>query len=328
MSWSNSLLKLVQDLGPENVFVSISESGSLENTKGALLDLEGELKKLGVKHRIVTGIDHLEQYDMLRNLPPIGQRQGWVYTGRPESFAGKDGWEMRRIPYLAKQRNLVMEPLYEAAEGEWDKVLWINDVVFKVSFAARDVQYMTICFRARCSNVEQTEDVINLIQTNHGSYAAACALDFPETSTEYYDTFALRDSNGHKTATQKFPLFHNSASLSAVRANTAVPVKSCWNGMTVFDAAPFYGANGLRFRGVDDSLAALHVEGSECCLIHADNPLRDDFGVFVNPSVRVSYNITTYGILNPSVGERVWPHTWYVVGKRLRTVACWVANDV
>ncbi|KAG9245556.1 glycosyltransferase family 69 protein [Calycina marina] len=308
MSWSNALLTLVQDLGPENVYISITESGSLENTKGALLELGGELQKLGVKHRILTGINHLEQQDMLRALPEEGKRQGWVYTGRPESKAGKEGWEMRRLPYLASLRNQVLEPLLEGPEGEWDKILWINDVVFTVSLHSSPVAR-----QSWCTDNNYTEDVLTLLQTNHGSYSAACSLDFQNSATDYYDTFALRDSNGHKTATHFFPFFHNSASLEAMRANTAIPVKSCWNGMTVFDAAPFYGANGLRFRGVEDSLAAMHVEGSECCLIHADNPLRDTYGVFANPSVRVSYNISTYEILNPSQGERIWPHTWDMV---------------
>jgi len=171
----------------------------------------------------------------------------------------------------------------------------------------------------------QTEDVLTLLQTNQGSYSAACALDFQHTATNYYDTFALRDSSGHKTASQFWPFFHTSTSLSALRDNAPVPVKSCWNGMMVFEASPFYGTKGLRFRGVDDSLAAFHVEGSECCLIHADNPLRETKGVFVNPSVRVSYNVSIYGVLNPSEGEGGWPSKWdMVTGVWANRKARWV----
>jgi len=144
LSYINSLLALVTDLGPSNVYVSITESGSYDNTKGALRDLETELQKLGVKHRIITGINHEEQQDMLRALPVEGKRQGWVYTGRPETKAGKEGWEMRRIPYLAKQRNMVMEPLFEGPEGQWDKILWINDVVFTVCPSAPFIQYHVV----------------------------------------------------------------------------------------------------------------------------------------------------------------------------------------
>jgi hypothetical protein len=97
--------------------------------------------------------------------------------------------------------------------------------------------------------------------------------------------------------------------------------------MIVFDAAPFYdsgvgGGQGLRFRGVSDELAKEHVEGSECCLIHADNyKLREEKGVWLNPNVRVSYNLTTYENVNPGAGRESpegskrgkWPGKWEAV---------------
>ena len=59
-------------------------------------------------------------------------------------------------------------------------------------------------------------------------------------------------------------------------------------------AEVFTGAAALRFRGIPDSLAAAHLEGSECCLIHADNPLSATKGVWVNPRVRVGYTREAY----------------------------------
>jgi hypothetical protein len=163
--------------------------------------------------------------------------------------------------------------------------------------------------------VQQTEDVVTLLGTRDGSYAAACALDFSSSSRIYYDTFALRDSEGQKAYTQSWPYFLSHDSLSALRDHRPVPVRSCWNGMIAFDAKPFYpvslGGNGLKFRGVDDELAKYHVEGSECCLIHADNrALGGEQGVWLNPNVRVSYNLTTYTIINPTPGENQWPAKW------------------
>jgi hypothetical protein len=61
------------------------------------------------------------------------------------------------------------------------------------------------------------------------------------------------------------------------------------------DAAPFYDATApLRFRGIPDSLATYHLEASECCLIHADNDLTHQKGVWVNPRVRVGYSGEAY----------------------------------
>jgi hypothetical protein len=67
-------------------------------------------------------------------------------------------------------------------------------------------------------------------------------------------------------------------------------------------AAPFYttpNSTPLRFRGIPDSLAARHLEGSECCLIHTDNPLSAQQGVWLNPNVRVGYDSHAYDVVNP-----------------------------
>lgn len=84
-----------------------------------------------------------------------------------------------------------------------------------------------------------------------------------------------------------------------------VPVKSCWNGIVVFQAEPFYNNPPLSFRGIPDSLARHHLEGSECCLIHADNNLSATRGVWLNPNVRVSYNPEANIVVNPENG--IWP---------------------
>ncbi|KAF2839601.1 glycosyltransferase family 69 protein, partial [Patellaria atrata CBS 101060] len=161
------------------------------------------------------------------------------------------------------------------------KVIWLNDIVFT------------------------TQDILTLLSTNFGDYAAGCSLDFAKPPL-YYDTFALRDIDGYKTATQTWPYFQSSTSRRALISNRAVPVQSCWNGMVVMNAQPFYAADPLKFRGIPDSFAELHLEGSECCLVHADNPLSASRGVWLNPNVRVDYNPKAYDIVNASPGEP-WP---------------------
>jgi len=94
-------------------------------------------------------------------------------------------------------------------------------------------------------------------------------------------------------------------------AGQPVPVQSCWNGIIVFDATPFYEPDPLQFRGVSDSLALQHVEGSECCLIHADNPLSPTQGVWLNPGVRVGYSPEAHAAVHPgsywpSIFGRIW----------------------
>lgn len=78
----------------------------------------------------------------------------------------------------------------------------------------------------------------------------------------------------------------------------------------------FTGIQGLKFRGIDDSLAVYHLEGSECCLIHADNPASRTKGVYLNPAVRVGYNRKAYETVHPP--RESWlslPQIWFGMWK-------------
>ena len=268
--WNAAVVEVVQYFGPENVYVSIYESGSWDDSKGALGELDGKLADLGVERTLI--LDPETHQDSISHPPPNDvEGDGWIVTPR-----GKN--ELRRIPYLAKLRNRVMEPLHKLASPSessesaqfFDTVLFLNDVYFSL------------------------DQLLTLLSTNNGNYAAACSLDFSKPPL-YYDTFALRDDNGDKAVTQKWPYFRSARSRAKLLENSdSVPVKSCWNGIIAFSAQPFYNKpEPLAFRGVDDDLATLHVEGSECCLIHTDNPDRDK-GVYLNPRVRVGYNLDAW----------------------------------
>jgi hypothetical protein len=79
----------------------------------------------------------------------------------------------------------------------------------------------------------QTNDVLRLLNTNGGDFAAACSLDFSHPP-KFYDTFALRDAEGHEMLMQTWPYFRAKQSRQAMLANRPVPVASCWNGMGKF----------------------------------------------------------------------------------------------
>ncbi|KAI9762556.1 MAG: hypothetical protein M4579_000359 [Chaenotheca gracillima] len=275
--WNDAVVSLAETLGVDNVYVSVYESGSWDDSKGALRELDVRLGKIGVQRTV--RLDEMTHADELAR-PAEERGKGWIETSRKQPER-----ELRRIPYLARLRNLSLEPLWNLEkEGVgFDKVLFLNDVVFTPA------------------------DVLNLINTREGHYAAACSLDFSKPPA-YYDTFALRDFEGYKTTTSSWPYFRSSESRNAMLADHPVPVRSCWNGMVVFDSSPFYNgtlnAPSLSFRGIPDTLAAQHLEGSECCLIHYDNPLSKQRGVYVNPRVRVGYDPHAYeAVAQP----RQWP---------------------
>ncbi|KAI9813941.1 MAG: hypothetical protein M1832_006026 [Thelocarpon impressellum] len=287
--WNDAVVELVRRVGVDNIFVSVFESGSWDDSQGALIQLDQRLGELGARRNIShDATTHADQLASSADAP------GWVNTPRGRR-------ELRRIPFLAGLRNRALEPLWRLAEEgiTFDKILVLNDVVFTA------------------------DDVRRLLHTRGGEFAAACSLDF-SVPPAYYDTFAVRDSDGDKTLTQTFPYFSSAVSRKAMLAGEPVPVQSCWNGIVVFDASPFYGAisgERLQFRGISDSLATYHLEGSECCLIHYDNPLTRTKGVFVNPHVRVAYTAAAYDVVHTPGGE-LWPplmaRYWGVWSNRLR----------
>jgi hypothetical protein len=101
-----------------------------------LRQLDAELEKLGVERSIVLEDRTHEDEISARTENGAGEVkvEGWILTPM-----GKK--EMRRMPSLARERNTSMEKLGELAlrdqEGRasrlFDKVLWLNDVLFTVS---------------------------------------------------------------------------------------------------------------------------------------------------------------------------------------------------
>lgn len=128
--WSAAVLDLVRHFGVENVYISIMESGSWDNTKGALKELDFQLENLGVE-RSIEMYDSTHEDEITRI--PNSHEEGWIWTSRGRK-------ELRRIPYLAGIRNKVMDKLKQLAERtngqrrHFDKILWLNDVIFTVLY--------------------------------------------------------------------------------------------------------------------------------------------------------------------------------------------------
>lgn len=133
----------------------------------------------------------------------------------------------------------------------------------------------------------KAEQANALLATRNGEFAPACALDFSDPLL-FYDPFATRDIQGNPTLSKIYPYFLTPDSLDAIYSHSPISVQSCWNSLTIFDAKPFYNSPPLSFPAIPDTLAAKHIEGSECCLIHFDNELSASKGVWLNPSLRVT----------------------------------------
>ena len=120
--WNDAVVRLVDILGHENTFVSIYESGSWDDSKGALRLLDKRLSESNVSRSII--LDDVTHADEISSTPGTS---GWIQTARADK-------RLRRIPYLARLRNIVLEPLNELSlkNIKFDRVLFLNDVVFSV----------------------------------------------------------------------------------------------------------------------------------------------------------------------------------------------------
>ena len=130
-SWNSAILDLADKLGAANIYISIYESGSWDESKQMLRQLQDVLITRGIRHRII--LDETSHEDDIAR-PPAAE--GWIKTPRGKT-------ELRRIPYLSRLRNKTLEPLAElAANGTtFDKVLFLNDIAFTVVVPFR---YFTI----------------------------------------------------------------------------------------------------------------------------------------------------------------------------------------
>lgn len=284
--WGSSLKGLVKLIGEDKVFVSVYGS-----PKAAL----GEFtKELSCEKKIASEQDEpIDLKNISRTVLPTGESR------------------IKRIAFLAEVRNRALEPL-RRSDKKFDKVLFINDVVFDPLEAAR-LLWGT-----------------NVNKDGKATYKAACAADFVN-SWKYYDTFATRDAEGYSIGVPIFPWFTGKGDgisrQDVLDGKDAVRVKSCWGGMVAFDARYFQihqehesiqvsteNKNPnittpnlpLRFRFADEAF----WDASECCLVHADlmalpsfpdTPLSGDIydtGIYMNPFVRVTYDISTFKWVN------------------------------
>lgn len=135
-----------------------------------------------------------------------------VHEDLPSSF-----YQQGRIERLSKLRNKVLEPLYaEARNGlngsSFEKVVFLNDILYT------------------------PETLLKLLRTENGEYDQACAIDYFWLGI--YDTWIVRDRNAKKVR-PLWPYFALREDKRTVRQRGIVPVNSCWNGMTAFDARWF-----------------------------------------------------------------------------------------
>ncbi|PFH49771.1 glycosyltransferase family 69 protein [Amanita thiersii Skay4041] len=121
--WSKQIIKFIHYIGTDNIFVSIVESNSGDNTPDLLLQFDKKLQELGVPHNVTVHDTSIPRPPNMDTAPA-------------------------RIEFLSKVRNLVMRPLVE--KGGFDKVIFSNDVFIEAEsvvelLRTRDGDYDMAC---------------------------------------------------------------------------------------------------------------------------------------------------------------------------------------
>ncbi|MCJ1397146.1 hypothetical protein MMC11_000338 [Xylographa trunciseda] len=273
--WGSAVSELVDMLGPANVHLSVYENDPDTRAKASLENLA---KSLSCNSSLIS--EHLPLEEIPHVVIPSGESR------------------ISRIAFLAHVRNRALKPLETDSPIHFDKLLFINDISFN------PVDAVQLLFST------------NVDSLGHTKYSAACAVDFINPF-KFYDTYATRDLEGYSLGIPFFPWFTDTGDAASRRdvlsQKDAVRVRSCWGGMTAFEARWFqdlipktmfpnnsnhgsFNISPLRFRHEEDPF----WEASECCLIHADlyflrhgHSITTDSGIFMNPYVRVAYDSST-----------------------------------
>jgi hypothetical protein len=295
-AWANSVLGLVDLLGPDNVHLSIYENDADSAAKAALNRFKTNVscKCLLQCSRLIEtaqGTDFFKANNTIisEHLPLEGIHRVTLLIREKR---------MKRIAFLAEVRNRALRPLEADPPVHFDKLLFINDAMFDL------VDTMHLLFST------------NVDASGRAQYRAVRAVDFIN-AFKFYDRFATRDFKGYAMGIPFFLWFTDAGNglsrQDVLDQKDAVRVRACWGGMTAFEAKWFlethndtsslsgsdsntstaFKVSPLRFRYEEDPF----WDASECCLIHADftylrhgHNITTGSGIYTNPYIRVAYD--------------------------------------
>ena len=231
--FGDQMLKLAHHVGSDNLFVSVYESGSNDDTAELLSEVDERLRAANVSTSIVSN----------------GKN---VRDGR------------QRIDYLASMRNELLKPLRRIERSQkFDYVLFVNDVFLR----AEDVFKLVAIGGDMACGIDY-ELKSEKQEGHHWNQQSPAA-----NNLVFYDTWVARSERGFPlqnryphimTAEDELKAFSFVSSqllshpqylelLDAMGTSPlpwpqaeVQPVQCCWNGVTLVRAAPFYA--GLTFR--------------------------------------------------------------------------------
>ena len=262
-----TLFRVAAILGYHNVYVSIYENGSTDQTKALLKIFDAIAGTAGLRVEIRTSMRTRGAFN-------------------------------HRIEYLAEVRNAALVPLHELRESKqeiFDSIVFMNDILPCVD------DLLELIWQSRRQNAGITcasdymfhEDIVRRLAPASGRLKRRrlwlTCLDPSQGSPVFYDNWVARDING--TALENAPfeqVFHHPESSRRFQDHLPLQVQSCWNGIAVLDPAPIYAQPHARFRMAN--LAAGECSASECSLICNDYTNAGYGRIMMVPRVKLAYD--------------------------------------
>lgn len=260
--WAQSVIRLIEILGPVNVHLSLYEN-----------DADAQSQKMLTEFRKLIAC----------NMTIVDEKMD--FTALPHITMPDGTPRLKRMAFLAEVRNRALLPLVQS-DTHFDKLLYLNDIIFdpidaaNLLFSTNIDESRKAQYRAACA-----VDFQNPLKF-YDTFATRDTGGF-DMGVIFYPWFT---NAGDATSRN-----------DVLSQKDAVRVKSCWGGMVAFDAQWFQyshvdGADTsnvklpLRFRAEDDN----YWDASECCLVHADlaaltSGIDDKHGIYMNPYIRVAY---------------------------------------
>ncbi|KAK9427448.1 cryptococcal mannosyltransferase 1-domain-containing protein [Lipomyces doorenjongii] len=197
--WGRELIRAIDILGPQNVYVSIAENDSEDRTPDMLRELSLQFTRLSITHslKISTNV-------------------------RPQPYANPWNNILERVNYMTKIRNKALEPLTDL-NTRFSKVIFLNDVLFHHSDILKLIADSYTPFYRDDHSPGRLPTMV-------------CGLDIEQATL--YDRWVLRDKCGNPISGM-YPYFRSASDQRVVRRSGVLEVGVCWNGMVVLQADPF-----------------------------------------------------------------------------------------
>jgi hypothetical protein len=223
---------------PQNLFVSIYESGSTDSTPEQLTAvLAPALDGLGVKHSIVVGGDDKSfaaiPWETMSN-------EFRIIGGNMASYAMG---VQSRVQRLAEIRNRALAPLLTSTIDYTDLV-FINDVYFAPGDVLRLLMWRSSGIATKADlacGLDFVNKGANSEVEHHGSPWGDDTLCSNEQQTcvsrpkmAFYDAWVSRDSQA-KYFKNRYPFVQTKSDAERIEQGLPIPATCCWNGAVVLD---------------------------------------------------------------------------------------------